>query len=220
MLKERLFLMKLNLPNKLTLARMFMVPFLMIFITFDFGLGVWSRLIAAAFFALASATDFLDGYLARRDNLVTNFGKFMDPLADKLMVFVALISLCYVTGRDTIFTYDIFGHLVVDQSERIYGVCLLAATIIVIFRELAVTSMRMVVTNTDGVVIAANWLGKVKTCVQILFILAAIIEPMFDYEFLGGHAVSYVTMAAMTVMTVWSGYVYFKGYWKYINPSV
>ena len=202
--------MKLNLPNKLTLARMIMVPFLMIFITFDFGLGVWSRLIAAAFFALASATDFLDGYLARRDNLVTNFGKFMDPLADKLMVFVALISLCYVTGRDGLWF----------ESERIYGVCLLTATVIVIFRELAVTSMRMVVTNTDGVVIAANWLGKVKTCVQIVFILAAIIEPMFDYKFLGGHAVSYVTMAAMTVLTVWSGYVYFKGYWKYINPSV
>ena len=203
--------MKLNLPNKLTLARMFMVPFLMIFITFDFGLGIWSRLIAAAFFALASATDFVDGYLARRDNLVTNFGKFMDPLADKLMVFVALISLCYVTGRDTHWG---------DEAELVYGVCLLAATVIVIFRELAVTSMRMVVTNTDGVVIAANWLGKVKTCVQIAFILAAIIEPMFDYKFLGGHAVSYVLMAAMSVMTIWSGVVYFKGYWKYINPSV
>ena len=202
--------MKLNLPNKLTLARMIMVPFLMVFITFDFGLGIYSRLIAAFFFALASFTDFLDGYLARRDNLVTNFGKFMDPLADKLMVFVALISLCYVTGRDGL------GN----ANEEIYGVCLLAVTVIVIFRELAVTSMRMVVTNTDGVVIAANWLGKVKTCVQILFILTALIEPVFDYKFLGGHAASYVTMVAMAVMTLWSGIEYFKGYWKYINPSV
>ena len=202
--------MKLNLPNKLTLARMIMVPFLMVFITFDFGLGIYSRLIAAFFFALASFTDFLDGYLARRDNLVTNFGKFMDPLADKLMVFVALISLCYVTGRDGLWI----------ENERIYGVCLLAVTVIVIFRELAVTSMRMVVTNTDGVVIAANWLGKVKTCVQILFILTALIEPVFKYDFLGGHAASYVTMVAMAVMTLWSGIEYFKGYWKYINPSV
>ena len=202
--------MKLNLPNKLTLARMVMVPFLMVFITFDFGLGIYSRLIAAFFFALASFTDFLDGYLARRDNLVTNFGKFMDPLADKLMVFVALISLCYVTGRDGL------GN----ANEEIYGVCLLAVTVIVIFRELAVTSMRMVVTNTDGVVIAANWLGKVKTCIQILFILTALIEPVFDYEFLGGHVASYVTMIAMAVMTLWSGIAYFKGYWKYINPSV
>lgn len=197
--------MKMNLPNKLTLLRMIMVPFLMVFITFDFGLGIWSRLIAAAFFGLASLTDFVDGYLARKYNLVTNFGKFMDPLADKLMVFVALISLCYVTGR--------------DEGASLYGVLLLTATVIVIFRELAVTSMRMVVTNTDGIVIAANWLGKVKTCTQILFILAAIIEPMFSYELLEGHAVSYVTMSAMTLMTVWSGWNYLKAYWKYINPS-
>ncbi len=197
--------MKMNLPNQLTMARMIMVPFLMVFITFDFGLGIWSRLIAAAFFGLASLTDFVDGYLARKYNLVTNFGKFMDPLADKLMVFVALISLCYVTGR--------------DEGASLYGVLLLAATVIVIFRELAVTSMRMVVTNTDGIVIAANWLGKVKTCTQILFILAAIIEPMFSYTLLGGHIASYLTMAAMTLMTLWSGINYLKAYWKYINPS-
>lgn len=203
--------MKLNLPNRLTVARMVMVPFLMIFITFDFGLGVWFRLIAAAFFGLASFTDFVDGYIARRDGLVTNFGKFLDPLADKLMVFVALISLCYVTGR--------------AEGSSVYGVLLLAATILVIFRELAVTSMRMVVTNTDGIVIAANSLGKIKTCTQILFILVALLEPIVvsvaapHYTFLSGHFVSYVTMALMTVMTLWSGLVYFKGYWKYINPN-
>ena len=218
MLKERLFFMKLNLPNKLTLARMIMVPFLMIFITFDFGLGDWSRLIAAAFFALASATDFVDGYIARRDNLVTNFGKFMDPLADKLMVFVALISLCYVTGRDTL-RFEFLGEVTVDQAEIVYGVCLLAVTVLVIFRELAVTSMRMVVTNTDGVVIAANWLGKVKTCVQIVFILTALIEPVFEYDFLGGHVASYITMIAMAVMTLWSGIDYLKAYWPYIGST-
>ena len=198
--------MKLNLPNKLTLLRMLMVPFLMVFLTFDFGLGdVVSRLIAAAFFGLASFTDFVDGHLARKYNLVTNFGKFMDPLADKLMVFVALISLCYTTGR--------------DEGATVYGVCLLIATVIVIFRELAVTSMRMVVTNTDGIVIAANWLGKVKTCIQIAAILVVIIEPIFEYEFLDGHAASYVLLAAMSVMTLWSGFAYFKSYWKYINPA-
>ena len=211
--------MKLNLPNKLTLVRMIMVPFLMVFITFDFGMGIYSRLIAAFFFAAASFTDFLDGYLARRDNLVTNFGKFMDPLADKLMVFVALISLCYVTGRDTL-RFEFLGEVTVDKAEIVYGVCLLAVTVLVIFRELAVTSMRMVVTNTDGVVIAANWLGKIKTCVQIVFILTALIEPVFEYDFLGGHVASYITMIAMAVMTLWSGIEYFKGYWKYINPSV
>ena len=193
--------MKLNLPNKLTVARMVMVPFLMVFIAFDFGLGVWSRLIAAALFGIASFTDFVDGHIARRDGLVTNFGKFLDPLADKLMVFVALISLCYVTGR--------------DEGGSVYGILLLAATVIVIFRELAVTSMRMVVTNTDGIVIAANSLGKIKTCTQILFILTALIEPIFW----GAHLVSYITMAAMAVMTIWSGVSYFRSYWKYINPA-
>ena len=83
--------------------------------------------------------------------------------------------------------------------------------------------MRMVVTNTDGIVIAANSLGKIKTCTQILFILTALIEPIFadklSYDLLGGHVVSYVTMAAMTVMTIWSGVSYFKGYWKYIDPA-
>ncbi len=198
--------MKLNLPNKLTLLRMLMVPFLMVFIAFDFGLGdVISRIIAAVFFALASFTDFVDGYLARKYNLVTNFGKFMDPLADKLMVFVALISLCYTTGR--------------DEGASVYGLCLLIATVIVIFRELAVTSMRMVVTNTDGIVIAASWLGKVKTCTQIAAILVVILEPIIGYELLGGHVASYVLLAAMSVMTLWSGFNYFKSYWKYINPA-
>ncbi len=198
--------MKLNLPNKLTLLRMLMVPFLMVFIVFDFGMpDALARAIAAFFFAAASFTDFLDGYLARKHNLITNFGKFMDPLADKLMVFVALISLCYTTGR--------------DEGASVYGVCLLAATVIVIFRELAVTSMRMVVTNTDGIVIAASWLGKVKTCTQIAAILVVILEPIFAYELLGGHVASYVLLAAMSVMTLWSGFNYFKSYWKYINPA-
>ncbi len=198
--------MKMNLPNKLTLLRMAMVPFLMVFITFDFGMPEWlSRILAAFFFAAASFTDFVDGYLARKWKMVTNFGKFMDPLADKLMVFVALISLCYTTGR--------------DEGATVYGVCLLVATVIVIFRELAVTSMRMVVTNTDGIVIAASWLGKVKTCTQIAAILVVILEPIFKYDFLGGHVASYVLLVAMSIMTLWSGINYFKSYWKYINPA-
>ncbi len=201
--------MKLNLPNRLTLVRMVMVPFLMVFIAFDFGLGVWSRLIAAAFFGAAALTDTLDGRIARKQGIVTNFGKFLDPLADKLMVFVALISLCWTTGR--------------DEGESLYGILLLVATVIVIFRELAVTSMRMVVNNTDGVVIAANILGKVKTVTQVVFVLTALLEAVI-WEIcgvapLGGHLLSYLTMAAMTVMTVWSGVSYFKSYWNYINPA-
>ena len=101
------------------------------------------------------------------------------------------------------------------DEASVYGVLLLAATVIVIFRELAVTSMRMVVTNTDGLVIAANSLGKIKTCTQILFILTALLEPVVWT----GHVASYITMAAMSVMTIWSGISYFQSYWKYINPE-
>ena len=195
--------MKMNLPNKLTLARMVMVPFLMVFITFDFGLGMWSRLIAAAFFGLASLTDFVDGYLARKWNLVTNFGKFMDPLADKLMVFVALISLCYVTGR--------------DEGATVYGVCLLAATVIVIFRELAVTSMRLVVNNASGIVVSANMLGKIKTNTQIVCVCCIILEPIL-LPFCG-NLISFISCIVMTVFTLWSGLSYLKAYWPYIKSD-
>ena len=163
------------------------------------------NLVGVALFIAASLTDMLDGKIARKQGLVTDFGKFLDPLADKFMVIGAMLCIFYVNstkGNANLATLYIF------------------ALIVVIFRELAVTSIRLVASSSGGVVIAANYLGKVKTCVQIAFILIAIIEPMFDYDFLGGHAFSYLTMAAMIVMTLWSGYEYFKGYWKYINPSV
>ena len=191
--------MKLNLPNRLTIIRIIMVPAVMVFIALDFGLGaLWSRVIAALLFIIASATDALDGRIARKYNLITNFGKLMDPLADKMLVIGSLVALCTVEGN------------------TVYGRFLLLGTAIVIFRELAVTSMRLVVAaSPDKIVIAANKLGKIKTCTQVLFILAAILErALWD-----GYAVSYITMTLMAIMTLWSGFEYFKSYWKYINPS-
>ena len=193
---------KMNLPNKLTVMRMCLVPVCIAAILIP---EAWlapdvSAIIALVIFATASITDAIDGKLARKYNLITDFGKFMDPLADKFLVLGSFLAILYR-----------YEHL---------KTWLFWAVLVVIFREFAVTSIRLVVSSSSGVVIAANWLGKVKTCVQIGFILAAIIEPMFEYDFLGGHAVSYVMMVAMTVMTVWSGVEYFKGYWKYINPSV
>ena len=153
--------MKLNLPNKLTLARMIMVPFLMVFITFDFGLGIYSRLIAAFFFALASFTDFLDGYLARRDNLVTNFGKFMDPLADKLLVCAALICLIQ-TGQLPAWV-----------------------VIIIISREFIISGFRLIASD-NGVVIAASYWGKFKTVSQMLMVIVMILNiPHIAFEILG-----------------------------------
>ena len=142
----------MNLPNKLTLTRILLVPAFMIFVS----LGQYITpsynpryyLIAGLIFAVASFTDFLDGHLARKWNMVTDFGKFADPLADKLLTTVAFIYMM----RD--------------------GVCSPVVLCIILAREFAVSGLRMVAAGAkDGKVIAANMWGKVKTVLQMLTIL-------------------------------------------------
>ena len=142
----------MNLPNKLTLTRILLVPVFMIFVS----LGQYITpsynpryyLIAGLIFAVASFTDFLDGHLARKWNMVTDFGKFMDPLADKLLTTVAFIYMM----RD--------------------GVCSPVVLCIILAREFAVSGLRMVAAGAkDGKVIAANMWGKVKTVLQMLTII-------------------------------------------------
>ena len=140
----------MNLPNKLTLTRILLVPVFMIFVS----LGQYITpsynpryyLIAGLIFAVASFTDFLDGYLARKNNLVTDFGKFMDPLADK----------CLTTAA--------FLYMLAD------GVCHPVVLAVILFREFAVAGVRMLAAET-GTVIAANMWGKVKTVLQMLTII-------------------------------------------------
>jgi CDP-diacylglycerol--glycerol-3-phosphate 3-phosphatidyltransferase len=190
----------MNLPNKLTIIRICLVPPMMVFVVFDFGLGVWANLIAMALFSIASITDMFDGKIARKRGLVTNFGKFLDPLADKFLVLGALVSMCLVAQND------------------VYGKLLLLGTAIVIFRELAVTSLRLIANKADGAVIAANIFGKIKTTLQIVFINVALFEPVFD-KIIGVDTLripSYICLCAMAVMTVFSGATYVKSYWKYI----
>ena len=160
----------MNLPNKLTLMRVILVPVFMVVYLCDFGLGMWRYIIAAAIFAIASFTDFLDGKIARKRGLVTNLGKFLDPLADKFIVMASLLCLSFTSA-----------------GEGVYGILLVFATSIVIFRELAVTSMRLVAASADGSVIAAAMLGKIKTTTQMFFIIFAIIEPAFDVEIGRAH---------------------------------
>ena len=142
----------MNLPNKLTLTRILLVPVFMIFVS----LGQYITpsynpryyLIAGLIFAVASFTDFLDGHLARKWNMVTDFGKFADPLADKLLTTVAFIYMM----RD--------------------GVCSPVVLCIILAREFAVSGLRMVAAGAkDGKVIAANMWGKVKTVLQMLTII-------------------------------------------------
>lgn len=200
----------MNLPNKLTVLRMIMVPIFMAVMLLPESIIPFDVMciVSAALFILASLTDMLDGKIARKNNLVTDFGKFMDPLADKFMVIGALMCILY--------RFD---------SIRPY---VLIVTIIVVFRELAVTAARLVASTSEGVVIAANMLGKLKTVFQIIFISSVFIEPVlwksipvFNIltKVLYGFPVSFVAMAATAILTVWSGLNYIKGCWKYINAS-
>ena len=201
----------MNLPNKLSLLRVFLVPVFMVFYLCNFSLGIWRFVIAAVIYMAAGFTDFLDGNIARKYGLVTNLGKFLDPLADKFMVMTSLLCLCYMSATIA----NPFS-----ENDRVYAALLVVAAAIVIFRELAITSMRLVAASTDGSVIAAAYLGKLKTVTQMVFTTFAIVEPAFyslDLAIFNDHIISYVLMALMTVMTLWSGIDYMKGYWKYIK---
>ena len=189
----------LNLPNILSLIRVGLVPAFMATLLYMQQIPVWSRLVPMALFAIASFTDFLDGHIARKRGLVTDFGKFIDPLADKFMVFGALIAL-----------------LVTDV--KIAPVLVWVAAIIML-RELAVTSLRMIVANK--VVIAADIFGKIKTVSQMVCVIVVLIEPVI-FSLIGAEChliASYITVLFSALMTLLSGINYFKAYWPYINPN-
>jgi CDP-diacylglycerol--glycerol-3-phosphate 3-phosphatidyltransferase len=156
----------------------------------------------------------LDGKIARRDHLVTDFGKFLDPIADKFMVIGAMFVLLYK-----------FSNL---------SLVLTISLIIVVFRELAVTSMRLVVSTGQNIVVAANYLGKIKTVSQIVAVSTVFLEPVLQYvikvviEAISGDKLfwrtdivplSWLTILFSLVMTVWSGLNYILAYWKYLDPE-
>ena len=140
----------MNLPNKLTCLRVILIPFFIVFMLTGLG-GAAGKYIALAIFLAASFTDFLDGYLARRDHLVTNFGKFMDPLADKLLVCSALI--CFV-----------------EQGKLAAWI-----VIIIIAREFAISAFRLIASD-NGIVIAASYWGKFKTVSQMIMTVLLILD--------------------------------------------
>ncbi len=144
----------MNLPNKLTIFRVILIPFFVVLLLFE--ITDYDKWIALAIFIIASLTDFLDGHIARKYNLVTNFGKFMDPLADKLLVCSALICL-------------------VELSKIPAWI-----VILIIAREFIISGFRLVASD-NGVVIAASYWGKFKTTFQIVMIclMIADLEPLY-----------------------------------------
>lgn len=162
----------MNLPNKITLLRLFLIPIMVIFSvipSFNQEFLFWhvtlGQLISAIIFIIASLTDFLDGYIARKYNLITTFGKFADPLADKILVVSAfLLTICYPKYLNTFYLYQI-----------IIGV------IIILFREFMVSGIRMI----SKTVIAAKLLGKIKTAVTMITIILMFFDGFYLYSLLG-----------------------------------
>ena len=198
--------MKMNLPNKLTVLRLCLVPVFVVIMMVSSAL--WASAVGLALFIVASLTDMLDGKIARKYNLVTDFGKFMDPLADKFMVIGAMFVILY--------------RSLSLYQDKLFSNVFFWAFMIVIFRELAVTSIRLVVSGSSGIVIAANMLGKIKTCTQIACVICCIAEPVI-YELLNVGTqhlyASLVTSALMLIFTLWSGINYIASYWKYLDPE-
>ena len=205
---------KMNLPNRLTMLRLCLVPVMMVFLLLPakviptllaYGIGI-------VVFALTSLTDMLDGKIARARNLITNFGKFMDPVADKFMVIGTLLSLLF-----RMLNPGIYGMMYPTVFVIVYFV----AVVMIIFRELAITSLRLVLVNVSGEVVAANMLGKIKTVSQIVCICVLFIEPLLG-ELLDIFALgilSYVTVGVMLIFTVLSGVNYLAGGWKHISTD-
>lgn len=193
--KERSIIM--NLPNKLTIFRIALIPvFLVLLLPLFNGKTLLpiplelGRIIAAIVFVIASFTDYLDGVIARKSNCVTTFGKFLDPIADKLLVTSALMALIQLG----------------DISAW--------AAIIIIAREFIVTGVRIIAAN-DGVVISASNLGKAKTFIQMLAIFFILLRD-FPFSLFSNFPVGLSLMWIAVILTIYSGYDYLKANWDRI----
>ena len=165
----------MNLPNKLTIARVCMVPLFMVALMMNTGT---SRVVAMVIFALASLTDMLDGKIARKYNLITNFGKLMDPLADKILTAAAMVCLVELG--------DLAAWIVV----------------IILFREYAITGLRSVAAS-ENIVVAANIWGKVKTVCQMFALMLLMLKPQIMA--LCGINLGLWLMYVALILTVYSG---------------
>ena len=183
---------KMNLPNKITIGRMFIAPiFLAIYLA-----GIEHKfLISAIIFAFGAITDAIDGRIARKNNIVTNFGKLLDPIADKMLVTAGLLA----------FMKD--------------GLCSIWIVMIILTRDFAVTSLRMIAAS-QNVVIPANIGGKIKTVMQMVSFVAVMllceISSVYSLGF-NMNLVSNILMGITAIISVISGIVYIADGWKIIN---
>lgn len=202
----------MNLPNKITMSRIFIVPIFMLFViplpksmveggllhfmqpqllSINEFILHYGNYIAAAIFIIAASTDGVDGYIARKKQLVTNLGKFLDPIADKLLVAAALIALV--------------------QRNDITG----WAAMFILSREFAVTGLRLIAAG-EGIVISASSLGKLKTITQIVAIAATLLKN-FPLDLIVKFPFDSYAMLIAVIITLYSGYDYFAKNLKVLN---
>jgi len=191
----------MNLPNKITISRIFLIPIIIIILSIPLDWGVWDignqslpvvHFVAGILFLIASLTDFLDGYYARKYNLITNMGKFLDPLADKLLVSAAFI-------------------LAVELNLAPAWIIIL-----IISREFAITGFRLVASG-EGIVLAASSMGKLKTVFQILAV-ALLLLHNFPFSYVG-IPVDMIVLYIALILTIWSGVEYFIKNWHVMRDS-
>lgn len=195
----------MNLPNKLSIVRCLLVPIFVASLLFMKDMPIIGCLVPAAIYGLTALTDMLDGKIARKYNLVTDFGKFIDPLADKFMVIGSMIALL---------------AWMLLRGETLQSLIFVWVVLIILLRELGVTSIRLVVAGKSGIVVAASLLGKIKTVSQMVGTVAIILEPMLYFEiFTKHHLLSYICMAVMAFTTIFSGLDYLKAYMPHIDSN-
>ena len=193
----------MNVPNTLSLIRVLLVPAFVATLLFMRKVEIWGFVVPAIVYALTALTDMLDGKIARKYNLVTDFGKFIDPLADKFMVLSSMIAiLVWMMLRGNITLALVFVWVV----------------LIILLRELGVTSLRLVVAGKSGIVVAASMLGKIKTVSQMVGTVVLIVEPLIPY-FCKNHILSYSFMGIMAFTTLFSGIDYLRAYLPHIDSN-
>ena len=192
---------KMNVPNTLSLVRALLVPVFVATLLFMRNIPVWCCIVPTIVYALTGFTDMLDGKIARKYNLVTDFGKFIDPLADKFMVIGSAIAILV---------------WMMLNGETTQALVFVWVVLVILLRELGVTSLRLVVAGKSGIVVAASMLGKIKTVSQMAGTVIILIEPLIPF-FNENHILSYVCMGIMAFTTLFSGWDYLKAYMPHIS---
>ena len=203
---------KMNIPNTLSIIRCLLVPAFVASLLFMMNLGIWGYIVPAAIYGITALTDMLDGKIARKYNLITDFGKFIDPLADKFMVLSSMISILV---------------WMLLRGETTFALVYVWVVLIILLRELGVTSLRLVVAGKSGIVVAASILGKIKTVSQMVGTVVILLEPAIPMVIRHSavaficdhHILSYAAMAVMAFTTIFSGIDYLKAYMPYVDSN-